>query len=162
MIKLNDKTQEAIETMEKLEGTGPKDSTQLKNQIDNISKEFCSLKETILTPAAPTCLSKRKLCSKCDETFAKTFELEKHMVNVHGLDKPHACGVCDKTFYLQWRLDKHMNIHEGSHKTCKYFQDGKVCPFIDFVGQFVHEVTEAESNEEGVGRGRGGGLALNH
>ena len=46
--------------------------------------------------------------------------------------------------------------------TCKYFQDGKVCPFIDFVGQFVHEVTEAESNEEGVGRGRGGGLALNH
>jgi len=148
LIKMNDKTQEAFGKIQKLERTGPKDSTQLKNQIGNISKELCSLKETILTPEASTCIPKRKSCSECDETFEKTFEMEKHMVNVHGSDKPHACEVCDKTFYLKWRLDKHMNIHEGSHKMCKYLQDGKVCPFSEVGCKFMHEVTEADSDED--------------
>lgn len=144
LLKLNDKFQEANE---KIEDTGPKES-YLKDQIDDIRKEFCTLKETIVTEAS-TCLPKMKSCSQCEGTFSRNVELERHMVHFHRLDKPHACEICGKTFYLEWRLKKHLSIHKGSHKTCKYFRDGKVCPFSDVGCKFVHQ-TENEINEDEI------------
>ena len=146
MLKLNEKTQEATEKIETFE-----DSAQFKEQIEDIRKEFSSLKETIVTPAAaestPTCLPKNKSCNKCGEKFAKNFELENHMVHFHGLDKTNACGICGKTFYLKWRMKKHKSIHEGSNKPCKYFEHGQVCPFNEVGCKFVHE--ESENHEKG-------------
>ena len=149
MLKLNEKTQEATEKIDTFDG-----SAQFKEQIEDIRKEFSSLKETIVTPEAaestPTCLPKSKSCNKCGEKFAKNFELENHMVHFHGSDKTNACEICGKTFYLKWRMKKHRSSHEGPNKPCKYFEHGQVCPFDEVGCKFVHEEAETMRTDEDV------------
>ena len=82
-------------------------------------------------------LSERK-CKLCKETFSKNCELENHMVVTHASEKPHACETCGKTFVLKWRLEKHLSIHQESVKTCKFFKEGKECPFEEIGCKFGH------------------------
>ena len=93
-------------------------------------------------------IKQRRKCKICKETFSKNFELEKHMVTIHASEKTHACGICDKTFFLEWRLKKHLGIHQDSRiRICKFFQEGKECPFDDVgckFGHFCHESKEGE------------------
>ena len=86
------------------------------------------------------------------------FELEIHMVTVHGLEKQHSCELCGKRFFHKWRLKK----HEKSTKPCKYFVTGNTCPFDDVGCKFLLEKSEETSvrdsdnddnNEEGFGAG---------
>ena len=88
-------------------------------------------------------IKQRRKCKICKETFSKNFELERHMVNTHASEKTHACGICDKTFFLEWRLKKHLGIHQDmSIRICKFFQEGKVCPFDDVGCKFGHKSEE--------------------
>ena len=70
------------------------------------------------------------------------------MVHFHGLSKTFVCDICGKTFYLKWRMEKHQSIHEGSHKACKYYKDGKTCPCDEVGCMFMHEEKETENAEE--------------
>ena len=143
MLKLNEKLDKGLATVD---GTT---NTKLEEQIDDVRKEFKSLKEAVTAaPASTSCLPKAKSCSKCGETFTRNFELENHMVHFHGLSKTFACDICGKTFYLKWRMEKHQSIHEGSHKACKYYKDGKTCPFDEVGCKFMHEEKETENTEE--------------
>ena len=81
--------------------------------------------------------SERK-CKVCKKTFSKNCELEIHMVTIHASEKPHACETCGKTFVLKWRLEKHLSIHQESVKTCKFFIEGKECPFEEIGCKFGH------------------------
>ena len=72
---------------------GPEHAAHLKEKIEDIRKEFSSLKVTSVTPAAPTCLPRIKSCNKCGETFVKNFELENHMVHFQGLEKTRGCEI---------------------------------------------------------------------
>ena len=60
------------------------------------------------------------------------------MVTIHASEKPHACETCKKTFVLKWRLEKHLSIHQESVKTCKFFKEGKECPFEEIGCKFGH------------------------
>ena len=71
------------------------------------------------------------------------------MVNVHGCEKSNSCDICDKKFYLKWRLKKHMQSHEKEVKECKYYHEGKDCPYDEVGWKFKHteDVPEAFENE---------------
>ena len=118
------------------------DSRYLREQIEAIKEEICSMKKPICASASSEDQSKKKSCNECGEKFTRNCQLETHMVNFHGLEKIHACEVCGKTFYLEWRLKKHTSIHTGSHKICKFFQDEKTCPFAEIGCKFIHEPAE--------------------
>ena len=94
MLKLNDKVEDVTAKMETNE--------HLKNQVETLRKDLSSLKETLALHATLKTTSplKNKSCNKCGETFAKNYELETHMVNMHELEKTHKCEICGKTFYL--------------------------------------------------------------
>ena len=119
VLKLNDKVENVtakIETDENHEC-----SEHLKDQVETLSKEIFSLKETITLPATLKTTSplKNKSCNKCGETFARNYELETHMFHMHELEKTSKCEICGKSFYLEWRLKKHGSNHTGSSKPCK-------------------------------------------
>ena len=80
-------------------------------------------------------------CKVCKESFSKNCELENHLVTIHASEKTHACQTCGKTFVLKWKLEKHLGIHQESVKTCKYFNEGKECPFEDIGCKFSHKET---------------------
>ena len=145
LLKLNDKVNETIEKMETLEGTH--DNSDVLEEIETLRGEIFSMKESISTPVASENPSRKKSCSECGETFERNFELENHMVDLHGKEKTHACEICGKTFYLRWRLQKHSDIHENSPKPCKYFQGGKACPFAEVGCKFLHEQPEPEDDD---------------
>ena len=82
-------------------------------------------------------------CKICKESFSKNSELEKHLVNIHGSKKTYSCENCDKTFLLKWRLNKHIGIHQDDNiRICKFFKDGKDCPFEDVGCKFGHKSEE--------------------
>jgi hypothetical protein len=91
-----EKDQEVIENVNILE-------TKVKGLETNLQR---------LVSASP---NKDKCCKQCDQTFAKNFELEIHMVNFHGLEKQHSCELCGKRFFLKWRLRKHLSVHKWKH-----------------------------------------------
>ena len=70
------------------------------------------------------------------------------MVAIHASEKPHACETCGKTFVLKWRLKKHLGVHQESVKTCKFFEEGMVCPFEEIGCKFSH--IEKETNVAAV------------
>ena len=79
-------------------------------------------------------------CKICKASFSKNSELEKHLVNIHGSKKTYSCEYCDKTFLLKWRLNKHIGIHQDDNiRICKFFKDGKDCPFEDVGCKFGHK-----------------------
>ena len=86
-------------------------------------------------------------CKLCKETFSKNCELEKHTVTIHDSEKTHACETCGKTFVLKWRLKKHLGIHQGSVKSCKFFKEGKECPFEDIGCKFDHVNKEMNTDK---------------
>jgi hypothetical protein len=45
--------------------------------------------------------------AKCDKTFSRNFELEIHVVKIHGHVKYHSCEICGKRFFIKWILKKH-------------------------------------------------------
>ena len=77
----------------------------MEQRIDAIGKEVNSLKEKILSPTSHID-QQCNPCKECAETFEKNFELENHMVDVHGCKKSYSCDICGKKFYLQWRRKK--------------------------------------------------------
>ena len=113
-------------------------------------------------PSTSACPNLVKSCKECDQKFSMNFELEIHMVTVHGLEKQHSCELCGKRFFHKWRLKKHASVHEKSTKPCKYFVTGNTCPFDDVGCKFLHAKSEETSvrdsdnddnNEEGFGAG---------
>ena len=49
-------------------------------------------------------------------------------------------------FVLKWRLEKHLGIHQASVKTCKFFKEGKECPFEDIGCMFGHKETNVTAD----------------
>ena len=146
ILKLADEETKLKVKIKQLEDTGK--SSHLEPKIDALVKEVNDLKDKSLTPAV--CL-KSKSCSECNETFSKNFELENHMVKVHGCEQPHSCDICGKKFYLKWRLKKHGSVHSGNVKPCKYLEDGKACPYDEVGCKYNHEEkTEENSTMEGI------------
>ena len=84
-------------------------------------------------------------CKLCKETFFKNCELENHMVTIHDSEKTYGCETCGKTFVLKWRLKKHLIIHQESVKSCKFFKEGKECPFDDIGCKFDHNDKETNA-----------------
>jgi uncharacterized Zn-finger protein len=146
ILKLADEETKLKVKIKQLEDTF--ESSHLEPKIDALVKEVNDLKDKSLTPAV--CL-KCKSCSECNETFSKNFEHGNHMVKVHGCEQPHSCDICGKKFYFKWRLKKHGSVHRGNVKPCKYFEDGKTCPYDEVCCKYKHEEeTEENSTMEGI------------
>jgi len=135
-LKLNEKHEKIKEEVEEsLE-------ERIRARIDAFHEEALSTKENIPTPQTS------KPCKECDETFSKNFELENHMVHVHGCQKSNSCDICGKKFYLEWRLRKHLQVHAENVKKCKYYCNGKECPFEEVGCKFKHGLGDAKDLEE--------------
>ncbi|XP_072294038.1 uncharacterized protein [Eucyclogobius newberryi] len=50
-------------------------------------------------------------CPECDQEFDGKEELQRHMLDVHGGDKPISCPVCTRTFTRNGSLKLHMAMH---------------------------------------------------
>ena len=135
VLKLNEKV-ETVDTAE-----------QVAKQIDAIKEELASLKETSSTPHATVNLAKEISCKKCEKTFTRNSDFETHMVVTHAYEKTHSCETCGKKFFLAWRLKKHLSIHHEFAKPCKYFQEGKTCPFYEVGCKFSHEKVQKKDTE---------------
>ena len=85
-------------------------------------------------------------CTKCDKTFVKNCELERHILEHHEY-KPFDCGKCGKTFVLKWRLRKHLSGHE-TKTFCFYFNKDKECPFEKIGCKFRHELLSSSKSKE--------------
>ena len=135
-----EKDQEVIENVNILE-------TKVKALESNLQRLEASKTKSSVS-ASP---NKDKCCKECDQTFAKNFELEIHMVTFHGFEKKHSCELCGKRLFLKWRLRKHLSVHEKSTKPCKYFTNGNICPFDEVGCKFLHENNPDEENIEETG-----------
>ncbi|XP_044730543.1 zinc finger protein 883-like [Chrysoperla carnea] len=51
-------------------------------------------------------------CDKCDKSFARAYNLQRHNRNVHGItnNKQHICTVCDEIFENNDKYDEHLKI----------------------------------------------------
>ncbi|KAJ0065762.1 hypothetical protein NL108_017892 [Boleophthalmus pectinirostris] len=58
------------------------------------------------TPAA-----RQPKCPECDQEFDLKEDLQTHMLEVHGGDKPISCPVCARTFTRNGSLKLHMAMH---------------------------------------------------
>jgi uncharacterized C2H2 Zn-finger protein len=145
LLKLNDKVEDVSCKTDSHENE--KASEHPKNDLEDLRKEFDAFNKTIVDNATSEPISDKKSCTECGKTFLRNHELEKHMVNTHGAEKPNKCETCGKTFYLKWRLEKHVSIHEGSPKPCKYFEMGNPCPFFEVGCMFQHKEAEIENDE---------------
>ncbi|KAK7889200.1 hypothetical protein WMY93_024760 [Mugilogobius chulae] len=54
---------------------------------------------------------KQPKCPECDQEFDGKEELQSHMLEVHGGDKPISCPVCARTFTRNGSLKLHMAMH---------------------------------------------------
>ena len=115
--------------LESLENWALKITENVGHDAFNRDKEIISFQSK---------LGGKRKCKVCKETFSRNCELENHMVNIHASEKTHGCETIGKTFVLKWRLEKHLAIHEESVKTCKFFKEGKECPFEDIGCKFSH------------------------
>uniref|UniRef100_A0A8C6SEM4 C2H2-type domain-containing protein n=1 Tax=Neogobius melanostomus TaxID=47308 RepID=A0A8C6SEM4_9GOBI len=50
-------------------------------------------------------------CPECEQEFDDKEELQNHMLEVHGGDKPISCPVCSRTFTRNGSLKLHMAMH---------------------------------------------------
>ena len=80
-------------------------------------------------------------CNICEDIFDENFKLESHL-KIHDVDT-FPCSVCGKNFYMKWRLEKHRNMHERTElKFCHYYNNDKLCPFVEVGCMFAHEKAE--------------------
>ena len=111
LIKLDDKIKD-VSVRADTSGD-PKCTEHVENNMKALRSEFAVLKETVAFTATSQPKSlKTKTCNDCGEVFSRNYELENHMVHIHGSEKTHKCDICGKTFYLKLRLNKHMSIHQ--------------------------------------------------
>ena len=85
-------------------------------------------------------------CNTCDEKLIDRYGLECHRILKHQQEKTHSCNQCDLKFVTKWRLNKHRIMHDDpSKRKCHYFNNDKVCPFVNDGCKFLHiESTECE------------------
>ena len=77
-------------------------------------------------------------CKQCGESFAASWNLEKHMKS-HDNVKLFKCNICEKDFVMKWRLEKHVNSHKEQTRWCHFFNNFKTCPFDDVGCIFKHQ-----------------------
>ena len=47
-------------------------------------------------------------CNLCENTFANTMSLQRHMRNTHEQQKDYKCNLCQKAFGLKQTLQRHI------------------------------------------------------
>ena len=97
--------------------------------------------------------SKNKTCSKCEETFAKVRDLERHTRNRKDL----LCQHCNRTFCNQYHLDKHIrsmnepkiitkNYQSPIHSKTGYEDDPKYQELLDEKSKYVNNFEKKFTN----------------
>ncbi|GIY64513.1 zinc finger protein 236 [Caerostris extrusa] len=100
------------ETDENLEEIG--DSISLDN-ITGREKDCTSLENDEILP--PDRGNQHK-CDTCQMEFQDNKQLYRHLIKVHGEDKPHQCSQCDLSFNKKSNLLLHEATHCTSDPTC--------------------------------------------
>ena len=104
-------------------------------QCDHCRKVFVT--ETALKAHGPLCQlsatavvgSRKFVCTTCDKSFKKSFQLENHH-RIHSGDRPFVCHTCGKAFNQEATLRTHMRIHSGSKPhACKECGESFVTAF---------------------------------
>ena len=71
-------------------------------------------------------------CKLCDQTFVKSFKIERHVKSSHETYQEYECQICEKKFVTKWRLKKHKLLHSGKVKShCRYFRNNVTCPLMN-------------------------------
>ena len=81
---------------------------------------------------------KQLKCDMCEFACSEWYEMEKHMLAMHSVNKNFKCNRCEKSFVTEWRLKKHMQMHDKQTKFCHYFNNGKICRFEELGCKFRH------------------------
>jgi hypothetical protein len=136
ILKLNDKTEEV---QGKITNVDPdKETEHLEQRIDALGRELNTIKEAFENPSTSASPTYKISCRECGENFERNCDYESHMVDFHDCEQMFSCEECGKKFYLEWRFKKNASVHKENIKTCKYFHEGKVCPFEKVGCKFLH------------------------
>jgi len=138
VLKMSEENSEMRKKIDKDKGANP---GHLEIKVDALAEEITLLKNN------PKARNQNKKCTECEQSFSKNCELEKHMVEIHGNEKPFSCDMCGKKFFLNWRLKKHASVHEEHTKKCKYYKHGKICPYSDIGCMYKHEENEENADD---------------
>ena len=57
--------------------------------------------------AAPSAPSTQFACKRCNETFFKQFNLDRHNERFHAVQPEYKCGICKKPFAKKYNLKRH-------------------------------------------------------
>jgi len=76
-------------------------------------------------------------CVKCDKHFLTAATLEKHIVAMHGEERPYRCELCDNGFKLKVHLKKHHLYRHSDEYPCECSVCGK--KFKDSSAVRLHE-----------------------
>ena len=132
-MKVSSKRETEISTSEEKNTAGSKNSC---NKCDMTFNSKVKLKYHIRIHH-PQILN----CPECEEKFDENYKLENHMKS-HSGSKTFQCDVCSSEFQLKWRLNKHKMGHQAQFKRkCHYYNNDKICPFMENGCKFAHEVS---------------------
>ena len=120
--------------------------TSTQDMVENISREVCDVKNlnTNLVGVKKKTISgeKRITCNICHKSFTQSYNLNRHMKNVHRQEKTFSCDICHSSFSQKSNLSHHLRrVHEGekpfSCDICprSFFQKSKLSQHV----KSVHE-----------------------
>lgn len=81
-------------------------TTTLDDGPPGIREKFAELKEKLKNPTT-------YVCTTCNKTFHKSFNLNRHQVTMHKFKPVQigkiSCNICGKKFQQKWQIVKHMS-----------------------------------------------------
>lgn len=86
--------------------------SEAEADVDYFSQVYMSaLDRNDHNPNSKKVLMRQPKCPECEQEFDDKEELQNHMLEVHGGEKPISCPVCARTFTRNGSLKLHMAMH---------------------------------------------------
>ncbi|XP_055603054.1 zinc finger protein 26-like [Uranotaenia lowii] len=117
---------------------------------EGCDRKFMTQKKLQLHSAkCKACRRKLLQCSICNKIFPKMAILDKHYLDVHGLDKPYSCSECNETFKSSYGLAAHVrHIHQKVPRNLTNFPC-LICPSrLCTLSELVEHVKKTHPDED--------------
>ena len=124
--------------------------------IDTIKDNFVAIENASFTRKAS--LNKHALgeesfkCSKCNSTFSKKLDVNRHIDSVHEGKRPYKCSFCNISFGIKQNLTRHITSVHEKKKPFKKCSKWDSISLIDDEEGTDHELCPKQPNSSENGK----------